>query len=435
MKHKIQARAILALGAWLLASSMSAQRHEAPPINGAIPPTRASLREIPSEAWSGLPRHAKLPARVDMRDYLPPPGNQGRQNSCIAWSLAYGMLSYLQAREQQRAPVIGSGRMDSTRTYSPAFPYNLTKIDFDSTDTRCLGSNFDKVFSVMLEQGSCTWAQLPYDPKEDACFTPIPPRIMASAERGLLIGPLRVSPGSIDQLRYHLAQGTPIAFAMGIDTSFMLGGLRAARSRARFSWHPSCPTPMTGSHAMLLVGYDDADSSYLVMNSWGRGWGEEGFCHLRYEVIDCYATEAYVARYASPADAALPLVPLQPPSNKGTDDHLKARLHLGEAVAVGGIDLRLADHDLADASITMLVGDSADASAIERLDLEEDHPVRFLSGGDLITLEYTRASRKSDVRRTRAHITVKVEEDGQDPLIERALQKAALIRAARPGSR
>lgn len=401
------------------------------PINGANLPTRASLMEIPSEAWSGLPNRKKLPEQVDLRRYMPPPGNQGRQNSCIAWSLAYGMLSYMQAAHEERSPVDADGRMDSTRTFSPAFPYNLTKVDFDTSDATCLGSNFDKVFSVMMEQGSCTWAQMPYDPAPDGCFQQVPARAADHARRGLLTGPLRVDPGNEDQLRYHLANGTPVAFAMGIDTSFMYGGVRAARSGQPWSWHPNCPDPMTGSHAMLIVGYDQADRSYLVMNSWGPRWGEGGYCRLGYDVIDCYATEAYIARYAPPDGDAAPIVPLQPLVATSSRDKVKTSLRLGETASVAGIGLSLASQDVEDAEVSLVVADSADKSAIERLDLQEDHPVRFFSGNDLVTLEYRRASRKRDVRRRRAHIVARIQHEGKDPCIERALEKARLIRDAR----
>lgn len=32
---------------------------------------------------------------------------------------------------------------------------------------------------------------------------------------------------------------------------------------------------------MVLVGYDDDESSYLLKNSWGAGWGEQGFFRFK----------------------------------------------------------------------------------------------------------------------------------------------------------
>ncbi len=40
-----------------------------------------------------------------------------------------------------------------------------------------------------------------------------------------------------------------------------------------------------GGHAVLLVGYSDAGQYFIVKNSWGAGWGENGFFRLAYSEI------------------------------------------------------------------------------------------------------------------------------------------------------
>ena len=37
-----------------------------------------------------------------------------------------------------------------------------------------------------------------------------------------------------------------------------------------------------GGHAVLIVGYNDAESYFIVKNSWGTGWGENGFFRIAY---------------------------------------------------------------------------------------------------------------------------------------------------------
>jgi hypothetical protein len=46
-----------------------------------------------------------------------------------------------------------------------------------------------------------------------------------------------------------------------------------------------------GGHFMLVVGYDDAQSCWIVKNSWDSGWGENGYCRIKYgeSGIDKYA--------------------------------------------------------------------------------------------------------------------------------------------------
>ncbi|HAZ42430.1 MAG TPA: hypothetical protein DCY52_09195, partial [Methylococcaceae bacterium] len=37
------------------------------------------------------------------------------------------------------------------------------------------------------------------------------------------------------------------------------------------------------NHAVLLVGWDDATQSWLLRNSWGPGWGNNGYMQIKYD--------------------------------------------------------------------------------------------------------------------------------------------------------
>ena len=40
-----------------------------------------------------------------------------------------------------------------------------------------------------------------------------------------------------------------------------------------------------GGHAVLDVGYNDADKRFLVRNSWGIGWGKQGYFTMPYDYL------------------------------------------------------------------------------------------------------------------------------------------------------
>ncbi|MET9021293.1 C1 family peptidase [Actinopolymorpha sp. NPDC004070] len=42
----------------------------------------------------------------------------------------------------------------------------------------------------------------------------------------------------------------------------------------------------TGGHCVVLVGYDDAQQCWIAKNSWGTGWGEQGFFRIGYGECD-----------------------------------------------------------------------------------------------------------------------------------------------------
>lgn len=47
-----------------------------------------------------------------------------------------------------------------------------------------------------------------------------------------------------------------------------------------------------GSHAVVVVGYDDARQAFRIRNSWGTGWGQGGYAWRPYSMP---FTEAYTA--------------------------------------------------------------------------------------------------------------------------------------------
>ena len=52
------------------------------------------------------------------------------------------------------------------------------------------------------------------------------------------------------------------------------------------SFTGNCPLPseddtLKGGHCMAMVGWDE--TGWIIQNSWGKKWGNNGFLHLPYE--------------------------------------------------------------------------------------------------------------------------------------------------------
>ena len=75
--------------------------------------------------------------------------------------------------------------------------------------------------------------------------------------------------------------------------------------------------PKVGGHAIAIVGYDDDEDYWIGKNSWGTGWGEDGWFRIAYgEVgIDNYACEiTYEAEPPTPTPTSLPTPTPVPPT-------------------------------------------------------------------------------------------------------------------------
>jgi len=82
-------------------------------------------------------------------------------------------------------------------------------------------------------------------------------------------------------VRSALADGFPVVFGMMLAGSFYDVGKKDGMIPL-----PKRGDPMVGGHAMLIVGYDTIRHVYLVRNSWGVGWGDNGYCLIPFEMVD-----------------------------------------------------------------------------------------------------------------------------------------------------
>lgn len=59
---------------------------------------------------------------------------------------------------------------------------------------------------------------------------------------------------------------------------------------------PSNPSEAWAGHAVQIVGYDD--TGFIIKNSWGTEWGEQGYGHVSFDYHRVFATEALVIHSA-----------------------------------------------------------------------------------------------------------------------------------------
>ncbi len=57
------------------------------------------------------------------------------------------------------------------------------------------------------------------------------------------------------------------------------------------------------NHAVVLVGWDDSDGCWIIKNSWGQGWGENGYARVKYGDLEKYNYAHAITGVVDPGSA------------------------------------------------------------------------------------------------------------------------------------
>lgn len=236
----------------------------------------ATPDEIKSIPAADSPFTGLLPEAHDLTSNFPEPGDQGKQGSCVGWTVAYAMKSYQEKIERQ-----WEWNLDTKQ--SAAWVYNNTKL------SDCFkGTTFPRALGWVQDVGSLSMSAFPYI--ETTCSRLATAQEKTNAKEFRIRSFQRIEPGNEFAIKAQIAAGNPVLIGMAIDKSFMnhKGGL-----------YQGLAGPILGGHAVTIVGYDNGVGGYKIINSWGtETWGVGGFGWIAYGVFSPsknVVLEAYVA--------------------------------------------------------------------------------------------------------------------------------------------
>jgi len=206
-----------------------------------------------------------LPAKVDLRAECPPVYDQGQLGSCTANAIG-AAHAFAQLRQFKR-------------DFMPSrlFIYFNERVMEHTVETDSGAMIRDGMKSV-AKVGVCPEALWPYDinrfsdKPSDKCYT--------EAEKNQAII-YRRAIQNLHQLQGGLASGSPVVFGFSVYESFE--GPDVARTGVVPM--PRHDEKLLGGHAVLAVGYDDASQQFIVRNSWGTGWGQDGYFMMPYAYV------------------------------------------------------------------------------------------------------------------------------------------------------
>lgn len=206
-----------------------------------------------------------LPQIVDMRPLMTPVEDQGQLGSCTA-NAAVGAVEYL------------DNRIDKTyKNYSRLFLYyNERKLEH--TTLIDSGAYIRDAIKALNRYGVCTEETWPYDISKYA----VRPSIGAYKEALKYIETSYMRVNQTEQeMMSALFLGYPIILGFSVYESFESDTV----AQTGVVPMPGQGEKLLGGHAVLAVGYDQSKRQFICRNSWGSGWGLQGYFLIPFDYL------------------------------------------------------------------------------------------------------------------------------------------------------
>lgn len=213
-----------------------------------------------------------LPTQVDMRAQCPPVYDQGQLGSCTANAIG-GLAEFLMMKEGHNAFVP-----------SRLFIYYNERVLEGSVPDDAGASISDSV--VAVNKWGCPnealwWYNTGNNKKGVPVFTVKPNHLVyADGVKHLVTNYAQVNQ-DLNSMKAILASDYPVTVGFTVYDSFESDAV----AKTGIVPMPAKTENILGGHAVLVVGYDDSTSYFIVRNSWGTGWGQAGYFMMPYAYL------------------------------------------------------------------------------------------------------------------------------------------------------
>lgn len=206
----------------------------------------------------------QLPSAIDLRQYCSPIENQGKLGSCTAQALV-GNLEFLKMKKLKKI-------IDFSRLF---LYYNERAVRHtQKTDS---GASLRDGIKTLAKTGDCLESLWPYIIKKFKTKPSL--KAYQNAQDYQIINYYRLY--TIDEMKHTISSGFPFVFGFAVYESFESKEVK----KTGIMPIPKLDERMVGGHAVCAVGYDDAKKYFIIRNSWGEKWGDQGYFYMPYAYI------------------------------------------------------------------------------------------------------------------------------------------------------
>lgn len=219
-------------------------------------------------------KNITVPQSVDLREWDSPVEDQGMLGSCVANAIT-NSYELMQRKED----------ISKFKELSKLYTYYHARYIEKSVDADYGVVYIKNALMAVKKFGICTEELWPYkinyfakqpspDCYADACTRRIPSYTYVN---------------TLNNMLENITEYKPIVIGMTVYKSFM----NLTKS------DPVVPLPTetdleVGGHAVTVVGYSIPDSTFLIKNSFGVDWGNNGYALLPFEYVRLYAFDKWV---------------------------------------------------------------------------------------------------------------------------------------------
>ena len=230
-----------------------------------------------------IPKAKTLPATVDLREWCSPVEDQGQLGSCTA-NAGVGIIEYYERKAFGR-------HLDASRLFLYKVTRNLMKVKGDT------GAYLRTTMGAMVLFGVPPEEHWPYSDQGEKFDKEPTAFCYAFAQNYQTLKYFRHDPPGkkpedvLKKVKTYLAACQPAMFGFTVYNS-----IEQADKDGKIPL-PSSKEKIEGGHAIAAVGYDDkmkiknkfgkaeTTGALLIRNSWGKGWGDQGYGWLPYDYV------------------------------------------------------------------------------------------------------------------------------------------------------